>query len=201
MGERLGVSAPLREPLRRRRLARQRRGATSSGVEFLVRAFESADFACLCAIEQRCFPPGIAFPPDVLAGFIGQANAFALVAEGDGRPDATPGRETWVAGFLIGEKLRRTVGRIVALDVTPEMRRRGVASGLLAAGEERLRQVGCRQVHLETAVTNEPALALYRRHGYLMLATLPDYYPSHALDAYRLGKRLAAPGAGRAASS
>jgi len=166
-----------------------------------IREFHAADFARLCEIEQRCFPPGMAFPPAVLSGFIRQRNAFTLVAESDRPPGSPEEPAAWIAGFLVGEKLRRTVGRFVALDVTPEARRRGVAAGLLAAGEERLRLAGCRQVLLETAVNNEAALELYRRHGYAVLKTLVNYYPSHALDAYQLGKRLPARGPSRESSS
>ena len=47
-----------------------------------------------------------------------------------------------------------------------------------------------REVYLETAVDNEPALRLYRKLGYEILRTLPEYYSSHALDAFQMGKRL-----------
>jgi ribosomal protein S18 acetylase RimI-like enzyme len=39
-------------------------------------------------------------------------------------------------------------------------------------------------------VNNEPALRLYRKLGYEVLRTLPEYYSSHSLDAYLMGKRL-----------
>jgi ribosomal protein S18 acetylase RimI-like enzyme len=50
--------------------------------------------------------------------------------------------------------------------------------------------LGCTDVYLETAVDNEPALRLYRKLGYEILRTLPEYYSSHALDAFQMGKRL-----------
>jgi len=56
--------------------------------------------------------------------------------------------------------------------------------------EQRLRSLGCTDVYLETAVDNEPALRLYRKLGYEILRTLPEYYSSHALDAFQMGKRL-----------
>jgi ribosomal-protein-alanine N-acetyltransferase len=58
------------------------------------------------------------------------------------------------------------------------------------ACEERLRSLGCGEMYLETAVNNEPALRLYRKLGYEVLRTLPEYYSSHSLDAYLMGKRL-----------
>lgn len=159
-------------------------------MRFVIREYQSADFDRLCRIEKDCFPSGMAFAPATLAGFIGQPNAIALVAEAGGKSEAPEPTAAWVAGFLVGEKPSRNVGRFIALDVAPEARRRGVATALLTAGEERLRIAGCRQAYLEAAVNNEPALSLYRQHGYRVLKTLPDYYPSHGLDAYQLGKLL-----------
>jgi ribosomal protein S18 acetylase RimI-like enzyme len=43
---------------------------------------------------------------------------------------------------------------------------------------------------LETAVINEPAIRLYSKLGYQILRKLPLYYPTHALDAYLMGKLL-----------
>lgn len=159
-------------------------------MRFLIREYQSADFDRLCRIEQNCFSPGMAFTPPTLSGFIGQPNAFTLVAEAGGKSETPEPTAAWLAGFLVGEKLRRSVGRFIALDVAPEARRQGVATALLTAGEERLRIDGCRQVYLETAVNNEAALSLYRQRGYRVLKTLCDYYPSHRLDAYQLGKLL-----------
>ena len=56
--------------------------------------------------------------------------------------------------------------------------------------EQRLRDAGCSEVYLETAVDNESALRLYRKLGYEILRTLPEYYSSHSLDAFQMGKRL-----------
>ena len=56
--------------------------------------------------------------------------------------------------------------------------------------ERRLRLFDCREIYLETAVNNEPALRLYRKFGYQVLRTLPDYYATHSLDAFLMGKPL-----------
>ena len=60
----------------------------------------------------------------------------------------------------------------------------------MSACEERLRALGCGEVYLETAVDNEAALRLYRKLGYEVLRTLPEYYSSHGLDAFQMVKRL-----------
>ena len=95
-----------------------------------------------------------------------------------------------IAGFVIAHPVRRKYGRILTLDILPQARRFGLATQLMNAAEERLRALGCGEVYLETAVDNEAALRLYRKLGYEILRTLPEYYSSHALDAFQMGKRL-----------
>ncbi|MGH2978106.1 MAG: GNAT family N-acetyltransferase [Solirubrobacterales bacterium] len=53
-----------------------------------------------------------------------------------------------------------------ALGTAPELRRRGVASALLAAAEDRGRRLGLVRVSLETEVDNDAARALYERCGF-----------------------------------
>jgi len=121
-----------------------------------------------------------------LTGFITRRNAITLVAEFDDRTEAGCRR---IAGFAVARP-NRAIGRILTLDVVPEARRVGLASRLMRECEQRLRAAGCREVYLETAVNNEAALQLYHKLGYTILRTLPEYYSSHSLDAFLLGKLL-----------
>ena len=92
-----------------------------------------------------------------------------------------------IAGFAVAQPIRK-IGRILTLDIVPEARRFGLGSRLMQDCEKRLRAAGCQQVFLETAVNNEAALGLYHKLGYEIIRTLPLYYPTHALDAYLMGK-------------
>ena len=95
-----------------------------------------------------------------------------------------------IAGFVIAHPIRRKYGRILTLDILPQARRSGLATKLMNTSEERVRALGCGEMYLETAVNNEPALQLYRKLGYEILRNLPEYYTSHSLDAFQMGKRL-----------
>ena len=160
---------------------------------FLLRHYRSADFDTLWRIDQICFPPGIAYSQMELTGFVLRRNAITIVAEFedlDGK-EATraSGFDPRIAGFAVAHPLRK-VGRILTLDVLPSARRAGLGVGLMRECEKRLRARSCTEVYLETAVNNEPAIKLYERLGYQILRILPDYYGSHGLDAFRMGKRL-----------
>ncbi len=161
---------------------------------FNIRDYRAADFDRLWQIDQLCFPPGIAYTQMELSGFITRRNAINLVGEfpAGSDQDESPAHAATdrIAGFVIAHPVRRKYGRILTLDILPQARRSGLATNLMHACEERLRSIGCGEIYLETAVNNEPALRLYRKLGYQVLRTLPEYYASHSLDAFQMGKRL-----------
>ena len=168
-----------------KRLCAIREALHTELVDFHIRPFRAEDFDCLSKIDQACFPPGIAYTQMDLTGFITRRKAITLVAEYSDGTEFAGG----IAGFAIAQPIKR-VGRILTLDILPQARRQGLATRLIQECETRLRAGGCEQVYLETAVNNEPAIRLYSKLGYQILRKLPLYYPTHALDAYLMGKLL-----------
>lgn len=154
-------------------------------IAFTIRDYRAADFERLWRIDQLCFPPGIAYSQMELTGFIHRRNAITLVGEVQ-----TPEPTDRIAGFVVAHPIRKKYGRILTLDVLAQARRSGLATQLMNVVEERLRSLGCTEIYLETAVDNDPAIRLYRKLGYEVLRTLPEYYSSHGLDAFQMGKRL-----------
>ena len=153
-------------------------------VRFSIREYSPADFDALWHLDQLCFPEGISYTRPELNSFISRRNAVTLVAEHERNSQSN------IAGFVVAHAIREKYGRVVTLDVVPEVRRHGLATTLMHACEERLRAAGCREVYLETAVDNRPALRLYVKLGYEVLGVLPEYYTTHSLDAFQMGKRL-----------
>jgi [ribosomal protein S18]-alanine N-acetyltransferase len=130
-----------------------------------------------------------------LSSFLTRRNAVSLVAEPhlniNARPSAATagdGSGPKIVGFVVAHAIRHKYGRILTLDILPEARRFGLGSTLMLACEERLRSGGCSAVYLETAVNNDAALRLYRKLGYEVVSILPEYYASHALDAFAMRK-------------
>jgi ribosomal-protein-alanine N-acetyltransferase len=159
-------------------------------VDFDLRDFRKEDFETLWSIDQRCFPPGIAYSKRELGLYIRNRSAFTLVAEmGFARPQP-PGETSVVTilGFLVAEA-RRAVGHIITIDVLQGARRSGVGSRLLTEAESRLLAARCDKVYLETAVDNRNALIFYKRHGYFLNNVVPGYY-SNGVDALVLQKDL-----------
>lgn len=145
-----------------------------------IRSYNPADFAALHRLDQKCFPPGIAYSKNLLRYFLAQAGAECLIAQIDGA----------IAGFILTEE-NPPLGHVVTLDVAESHRRAGVGSALLRESEANLALRGVRTVLLETATTNQAGVAFWQRHGYRIEAVLKNYYPGR-LDAYEMRKLLPA---------
>lgn len=109
-----------------------------------------------------------AFDPATFLYYAASDRAGFLVAEAAGR----------LAGYIVARRteLRRTVGEIPSIAVRPELRDQGVGSLLLRQGITHLAAKGVTIVHLQVAVGNERAIALYRRLGFRPARRLTNYY-------------------------
>jgi ribosomal protein S18 acetylase RimI-like enzyme len=80
-----------------------------------------------------------------------------------------------------------SLARIHGLAVDPGYRRRRLASNLVAAVEEFIRQRGGRGVYVDTPVDNDAAIALYESCGFKQDHRMSAYY-ADGLDGVTLAK-------------
>ena len=144
-----------------------------------LRDYSSANFEQLWALDQKCFPPGIAYSREELAFYLESPAAICLIAWSKGK----------ILGFALGNRDRRGFGHIITLDVDPVRQRSGCGSTLIEALETRFANTGCDSILLEVAVNNRAALGFYKKHGYAVVKTLRRYYPG-GLDGLLMGKRI-----------
>jgi len=147
----------------------------------ILRDCRDADFEAIWALDQECFPPGIAYSRSELRAFLSASQAEAIVAERHGR----------VIAFVLGGR-RGRAGHVITLDVAARARRQGVGRRLLVELERRLGAAGATRVELETAVGNRTAIVFYESLGYRKVAHLDGYY-GPGLHAWRMAKRLGNP--------
>ena len=69
-------------------------------------------------------------------------------------------------------------GWVYSLAVTPSLRRKGIASALMQAIEEKLRERGCLKVNLQVVSSNNAVVALYEELGF------------HVEERISMGKKL-----------
>ena len=142
--------------------------------------YETRDFDALYELDQSCFAPGVAYSKSTLRYFLALSSAQCLLAvEG-----------TAIGGFILAE-VNAPLAHIITLDVAEAYRRRGVASLLLSALENKLSAEGVSAIILETAVNNDAAIALWRQHGYRVQGVLKRYYLRRT-DAFEMRKSLSA---------
>ena len=143
-----------------------------------LRPYRPADFETLYQIDQACFPKGIAYGHAELRIYLHSPGAHCLLADVAGI----------TAGFILTERSRR-VAHIITLDVLERHRRQKIGSLLLAAAEQDAVSHGATQIVLETATTNQAAIAFWQQHGYREFGTVENYY-GLGLDAFEMRKRL-----------
>jgi ribosomal-protein-alanine N-acetyltransferase len=148
--------------------------------QFHIRPSRPSDFESLYQIDQICYVPGIAYSRRELRLNARLPNAETLVA-------ASFDKNT-IAGFIMSAR-HRTEGRIITIDVLPEFRRLHVGTLLLTEAETHLRAAGATEILLETAINNDPAIAFWTKHGYLLEGIIKNYYPG-PLSAYAMIKSL-----------
>jgi len=149
-----------------------------------LRDYRPKDFSRLLEIDKACFVKGIAYSARELRYFLSRPSASGIVGQHDGKI-----RGFVVADHFFSRRLDQRMGRIITIDVLPEARRSGLGSRLLKAAEEKIREAGAAYLSLETAIDNLAALRFYKKHGYIGLKILPNYYLD-SIDALLMGKKL-----------
>lgn len=138
------------------------------------------DLEELYNIERECFTIE-AFSKRHIAYLLENPNTVSLVARVNNE----------IAGFIIGliQRHDKTItGHIYTIDVAVKHRRKGVGLRLLNELERKIEKRGVKICYLEARVDNVAARELYRRHGYIEVEELRDYYCG--VHGVRLKKKL-----------
>jgi ribosomal protein S18 acetylase RimI-like enzyme len=99
--------------------------------------------------------PSATDDPGSLTALLDRDPESLLVAEADGA----------IVGALIAA-FDGWRGNLYRLAVAPSERRRGIATGLVRAGEERLRAKGARRITALVVAADDPAVAFWPAAGY-----------------------------------
>ena len=130
------------------------------------------------ALEKRCF--SLPWTEEMLMGQLPDDNHEFLAAESE-------------SGELLGYVGMMTVldeGYISNVAVAPEQRRQGIADALIAALLERAALRELSFVTLEVREHNEPAIALYEKHGFVPVGLRKNYYEAPVENAILMTKFL-----------
>ncbi len=130
------------------------------------------------ALEKRCF--SLPWTEEMLMGQLPDDNHEFLAAESE-------------SGELLGYVGMMTVldeGYISNVAVAPEQRRQGIADALITELLERAALRALSFVTLEVREHNEPAIALYAKHGFAPVGLRKNYYEAPVENAILMTKLL-----------
>jgi ribosomal-protein-alanine N-acetyltransferase len=133
----------------------------------LIRPAEERDFPAITRIQQHC--------PETAQWPMGDYNGFPVFVALIGASHA---------GFCSWRQSAPDEAEILNLAVDPLWRRRGVGSALLEAVLECARGT----VFLEVAEPNSPAIALYRKQGWVDVGLRSGYYDHGTVNAVVMKK-------------
>lgn len=140
-----------------------------------------SDLDVLVAIDNECFPTGIAYPSEEIATLLRSRSVRTVIAERIGT----------VAGFAALGWLGRpnSLGELITIDVLSQFRQQRIGYRLHGDLENWLRERGGAGIQLHVAVDNVAAIHFYERMGYRSVARVSRYYLQR-VDAWRMEKRL-----------
>jgi len=94
-----------------------------------------------------------------------------------------------IIGFLIGIITTRDTARILMLAVKDTHRKQGIGSALLTQFIKEMKQQNVSRMELEVRISNKDALRFYQSRGFLLQATLQQFY-QNGENAYSMRKEL-----------
>lgn len=137
---------------------------------FSIRAMDPVDLDRVMELQRRAFSHP--WSTEMVRKELTQDWSTVLLAEAGGEL-------LGIAIFwLVHDELH-----LLNIATDPAHRQRGVGRALLEAALARGRAHRCRIATLEVRRSNEPALALYRNHGFRPVGLRPNYYTDDREDA------------------
>lgn len=144
-----------------------------------MRPARLADNTALAELDAAAWTPESGFPSVMSRAAPGRPTFFTANNPPDAHLVAVLGRR--VVGYIrlkaptdLPENAH--VIQIQGLAVDPGHRRRGVATALMTAAEQRQRDRGTRKLSLRTLSTNHEAIALYERLGFIREGVLREEF-------------------------
>jgi ribosomal-protein-alanine N-acetyltransferase len=135
------------------------------------RPYKPEDFEALYALEEVCFQQPFQFGRAYMRSLLRRNDAATWIAEDE---------HGIMAGFAIvhwGNRRGGVKAYLETLEVSPEIRGKGIGGGLLRLCEESARTAGAKEVWLHVDAENDAAMGLYRKHGFERQGRVERYYP------------------------
>ena len=154
---------------------------------FMLRKFTPDDLQAVMHINRTCLPENYTdmFFIDLHERF---PETFIVAQKNNELVGYIMSRiEVGLSNFGLGGLVRK--GHVVSIAVSPQSRRKGIASALIKSDMEGMVSYKAKQIYLEVRVTNEAGVNLYKKLGLEITRTISGYY-SDGEDAHVMSKKL-----------
>ena len=142
-----------------------------------IRKMQAQDVSAIAELEKICFSDP--WSENSISSELNNPLSYWLVAEIDGN----------ITGY-VGSQSVLDAADMMNLAVSPDYRRQGVALALVRELIDHLRKNKVIALLLEVRVSNESAIALYEKMGFVQVGRRPKYYHNPREDALILRKEL-----------
>lgn len=126
----------------------------------------------LHALSEESFAFGSPWTIDQFEATFEQSNLFYLLVEYEGE----------LIGFLGGSKVHLEA-EVYTIVIKTDFKRNGIATQLLQETKKRLREENVTELFLEVRISNEPAILLYKKSGFVPVGVRSNYYSNPQEDA------------------
>ena len=133
-----------------------------------LRLIRDSDSERLAALHRRCFTEE-AWAAEAFAALLAMPGCHGWLTAEDDSPDGP------LTALLLARRAADEA-EILTLCVNPKHRRQALAKRLVRHLIETLSHDGTTTLHLEVAVDNHAARALYSGFGFIEVGRRPDYY-------------------------
>jgi len=134
----------------------------------------------MAALDRACFGSD-SFPRRLIQRYLTSHETISIVAEAQAE----------LKGFILLHWAPHTA-EVATLDVHPAWRRRGIGTALLNRAEAEANAMGILKLALHVETTNQGAIGLYQRLGFVITAGSPGYYAGRR-DAWVMVKPIHGP--------
>jgi len=152
---------------------------------FNLRPYQPSDLDKVMRINQVCLPEN--YSPDFFIDLYDRFPATFIVAEVEGKIIGyiMCRIESNIFGFGNGKK-----GHVISIAVLPEFQHSGIGMALMEEALKNMQEAyHARECYLEVRVSNDPAIAMYKKLGFTTRRTLRGYYADNE-SAHVMTKKL-----------
>lgn len=142
----------------------------------MIREATNSDLDTLVTLEKELFQDDAWSKEEFLHEMNDNPCAYLYVYEEDDQ----------VLGYIIPWFAYENAD-IANIGVKTSAQKRGIASQLMQYFLTIAKEKGCTKYSLEVRVSNDPAINLYKKHGYKIVSVRKNYYSDHE-DAYLMVK-------------